>query len=139
MAEAFAALSPAEQDAAREHRRQRREESAQRKAEKLALARRVFALNDDGRTAAEIGEACGGRSAFWVHRFAASRGIVISPLTKSVRRAVRLTLADEAALQRLAHDGKMTPTRALADLVTIALEADALIARRTLSVTRRPA
>jgi hypothetical protein len=84
----FEALSPEEQEAAREHRRERRELGKARKAERLALARRVFEMHDDGKTAAEIGAAVGGKSASWVYRFSGARGVVISPFAKSVRRAI---------------------------------------------------
>ena len=57
----------------------------------------------------------------------------------TVQRAVKLTMAREQALRKMAAEYGKTPAETLSDLLKFALDDDAAIARRVLHVKRRAA
>jgi hypothetical protein len=134
---AFDALSDEERAAAQEAQRERRLRMRARRSASLALAQRIFALYDGGYTAPEIA-AIVGRRPDSIRKFAAARGVSISASPSVGRRFVLFLRERESALRRLAEDYGTTPTKALDDLLTFALDADdAAVARRVLHVRKR--
>jgi hypothetical protein len=87
---AFDRLSPAEKEQALKDQAEWRKRAKERTEAKLALAKRIFAMHDDGKTAAEIGAALG-KSAIAIVKFAAARGVLISQSPVVVHLAVKLT------------------------------------------------
>src|SRR5208283_358383 len=83
--------------------------AAKRKAA-LDGAHRIFELHDDGHTAPEIAAALGA-SPTRIRKIAKARGVLVSRSLKTVRRAIPLPVAGEAALKQLAADCGATPLR----------------------------
>jgi hypothetical protein len=59
------------------------------------------------------------------------------PARATLTRAVVIDRSQELALKRLAEDCEQPPAAALAEVVAVALESDALVARNLLSVAPR--
>ena len=97
--------------------------------------RQILAMHDDGEDDAAIGKAIG-RSARRVREFAAKRGVLITRSEATVRRAVTIERDKEVFLRRLAADRKATPARTISELVALALEHDAAVARKVLGVRK---
>ena len=135
---AFAALPPAEQEAAKAASEAHRTRSRARKRGMRGLARQVFKIHDQGLTADEIGKAVD-RSPRAICALAATRGVLVSRSCMTVRFAITVTVARREALRQLAADYGASPSETLEDLVMFALSDHAFIARRTLGVWSRRA
>lgn len=128
-------MSPEDRAACLEAREAAQARSIAKKAARTEFMRRILAMHDDGEDAAAIGKAIG-KSARRVCQFAAERGVLITRSDAKVRRAVTLERDREVFLRRLATDWKATPAQALSELVALALEGVAAVARRVLGVRK---
>jgi len=130
-----AAMSESERADMRAGQAAARIRSQERKEAARDLMRRILALHDDGHDAAAIGKVVK-MSARRVRQFAARHGLLITRSEGNVRRAVTLGTDKEVFLRRLAADRKATPARTISELVALALEHDAAVARKVLGVRK---
>jgi hypothetical protein len=147
-AAAFAALSDDEKERARADqaawRVRRNRDKRDREQRRRGRFKRLLELYFDARTVDEIALEIG-LTAPYVRQLATMLGVPLTrgpserrdPASQALMRAVAINRLQEKALRRLASDAKQEPAAALADLVSMALESDAQVARRLLRVARR--
>jgi hypothetical protein len=147
-AAAWEALAPDDQARAlaaiRAWREQKKESRKERDQSRREIMKRVLDLYLDGHSVDEIGHALG-LTGERVRLLACECGFLVSrgaselrdPARATLTRAVVIDRLQESALKRLAADSDQPPGAALAELVAIALESDARIARNLLSISDR--
>jgi hypothetical protein len=142
-AAAWASLGPAEAEAARlaqEAWLERKRASLKERARaKRARVRRIVDLAMNGRSGAEVASAIG-ISVSRLKKIASDHAVPISwRPTAFRRRAVVIDRSQEGVLRRLGEDAGVEPADVLAEVVALALEQDACLARRLLRIERKEA
>jgi len=147
-AAAWEALPPDEKQCALEAlkrwRAQKDHDRRERERIKRERMKRILDLYLDGHSVDEIGAELGltgqtirqlaGEMGFLMSRGASERR---DPARATLTRAVVIDRLQESALRRLAEDCEQPAGATLAELVAVALESDALVARNLLSVATR--